>query len=108
MGWSFHKIATLIEKESALLTGVKKLVINKDGRAFKAHLNDWFTYNAMMGRQIGLTMGLYLKFQKYEKDNEDRISLESFQKQFNNAIVAVMIPFERHFAAFETGEKLGT
>lgn len=53
-------------------------------------------------------MGLYLKFQKYEKDNDDRISLASFQKQFNNAFVAILIPLERHFAAFETGEKLGT
>lgn len=52
-------------------------------------------------------MGIYLKFQKYEKDNEDRISLESFQKQFNNAIVAVLIPLERHFAAYETANELG-
>jgi len=108
MWWSFHKSATLLEKESALFTWLKKLVIDKDPRAFKAHFSDWAAYNLMLGRQVGTTMGLYLKFQKYEKDNDDRISLASFQKQFNNAFVAILIPLERHFAAFETAEKLGT
>jgi len=60
----------------------------------------------MMARQAGVAMGIYMKFQKYEKDNEDRISLMDFQKQFNNSIVAVLIPLERHFEAYETGDSL--
>ncbi len=106
MWWSFHKAAVLIEKESALLTGMKKLVWNRDKFAAAAHFTDWITYNTMLGRQVALTLGLYLKFQKYEKDNEDRLTFWSFAKQFANAWVSVSIPLQRHFSAYETASDL--
>jgi len=56
----------------------------------------------MITKQLALTTGLYLKFQKYERDNDNRVTLADFQKQFSNAIVSVLIPVGRHFEAFET------
>jgi len=101
MWWSYHKAAQLIEKESALLTWVKKLIW-WDVNWFKTHLNDWAIYNSMLLKQAMFATWIYLKFQKYEKDNENRITLWEFQEVFNNSIVSLKIIYEKQLNAFNT------
>jgi len=101
MWWSFHKAATLIEKESALLTWMKQLYLWNTAW-FIAHFHDWAMYNSMLAKQILYTTWIYLKFQKYEKDNEDRLSIWEFQKIFNNAFVSVRIIYDKQLNAWNT------
>ena len=106
MGWSFHKFWTLIEKENAWLVWIKKLV-SGDLKWAKTHLSDFLSYNAMLAKQYAYVTGVYLKFQKYEKDNQDRLSLEEFQSSFNNSIVAIEILLWKHMEAWKTAWEFG-
>lgn len=106
MGWSYHKVAQLIEKESALFTGVK-LLVQGDTGAFKVHLDDFFRYNTMVAQQIAMTTGLFMKFQKYERDNEDRMDFNAFQSSFNNVFVSMEILFGKALNAWESADEMG-
>ena len=48
-----------------------------------------------------MTTGLFMKFQKYERDNEDRMDFMGFQKSFNNAFVSLEILFGRSLKAWD-------
>lgn len=78
MGWSFHKASTMMEKEMALFTGMK-LIATGDVRSGMAHVEDWFRYNSMLAKQLAYASAIYLKFQKYEKDDKDRMTFEQFR-----------------------------
>ena len=101
MWWSFHKMATAIEKEWAFLSAFNQLRL-KNYKWASAHFWDFVTYNTMIVNQLALTAWLYLKFQKYERDNDNRISFADFRNQFSNMFVAVLIPIGKHFKAYET------
>jgi hypothetical protein len=101
MWWSFHKMATLIEKEWAFLSAFNQLRL-RNYKWAASHFWDFVTYNTMIVNQLALTAWLYLKFQKYERDNDNRISFADFRNQFSNMFVAVLIPLGRHFKAYET------
>lgn len=100
MGWSYHKMATLLEKEWALFTWMKDL-LRWDYKSAKLHLDDWFSYHNILFKQFTYATWLYLKMQKYEKDNNDRVTLEEFQKAFNNSIVSFEILFWRYIEWLE-------
>ena len=104
MGWSFHKAATNLEKAWALFSAINQVRL-WNYKAAQSHFWDFYTQAYMITKQLALTTGLYLKFQKYERDNDNRVTLADFQKQFSNAIVSVLIPVGRHFEAFETAWK---
>lgn len=105
MWWSFHKFGTLIEKESAWIVWMKKLV-SGDLKWAKTHMSDFLSYNAMLAKQYAYVTWIYLKFQKYEKDNQDRLSLDEFQSSFNNSIVAIEILLWRHMEAWKVSWEL--
>lgn len=107
MGWSFHKAWSFLEKESAWFVWLNKLV-HWDLKWAKAHMSDFIAYNAMMWKQFAYTTGIYLKFQKYEKDNQDRLSLKEFQYSFNNSLVSLEILLGRHKEAWMTAWQLWT
>lgn len=52
-------------------------------------------------------MGIYLKFQKFEKDNQDRMDFQSFNRSFNNSVVALEILYRKHFNAWDSAEEMG-
>lgn len=56
----------------------------------------------MIAQTVLNSTGLYLKFQKYERDNEDRMDWWEFQKSFNNAVVSMAILYGKHKDAFDT------
>lgn len=90
MGWSFHKAATFMEKEAALITGMK-LISSGDVKSGMAHVEDWFRYNSMLGKQLAYSAAIYMKFQKYEKDDKDRMSFDQFKSSFMNSVVSLEI-----------------
>ncbi len=106
MGWSYHKMANLIEKESALFTGLK-LLAKGDTGGFKVHIDDFFRYNTMVAQQIAMTAGIFMKFQKYERDNNDRMPFGEFEKSFNNAFVSMQILFGKSMNAWEASGEMG-
>lgn len=107
MWWSFHKAATHLEKVWALWSAVRQLLVEKNYKLAWAHFWDFYTHAYMVTKQLALATGLYLKFQKYERDNDNRVTLEDFQKQFSNAIVAVMIPIGKHIEAYDVAWEFG-
>ena len=61
----------------------------------------------MLGRQLAYATGIFLKFQKFEDDNEDRMDIFGFQKQFTNLLVAWEIMLGRHINAWNTAGEYG-
>ena len=104
MGWSFRKLSTLIEKESTLLFWMKDLA-KWNFKWFKAHMDDWFTYNSMIAHQAMITMWIYMKMEKYEKDTNDWITFDNFAKTFMNSVVSLNILLEKHLNAWETADE---
>lgn len=106
MWWSYYKASTLIEKQWALLTAVKDFN-NWNYSSAKAHFDDWMAFNNAMFRQLTYTAWLYLKLQKYEKDNNERVSIWEFQKAFNNSIVSLEIMLWRYKDWLEAADMQG-
>ena len=101
MWWSYHKWTKLLEKESALYYWIKDLA-KWNYSWFKDHLDDWFTYNSILFHQVWMAAWIYMKMEKYEKDTNDWVSFDSFNKSFSNSIVSMNILFEKHIKNWET------
>lgn len=106
MGWAFHKTSHFIEKEAAIGTAMKRL-FHGDIQGFSAHLDDWIAFNSMAMKQMLYAAGLYMQFQKYEKDNDDKTDFMDFQKSYNNFLVSFGILFEKHIKNWETAGEYG-
>lgn len=98
-------MAQLIEKESALFTGIK-LLAKGDTGGFKVHIDDFFRYNTMVAQQVAMTAGLFMKFQKYERDNNDRMPFDEFEKSFNNIFVSLQILLGRPMNAWNASGEM--
>ena len=106
MNWSFHKMAVFAEKESALVTWLR-MMVQWDAKWWLAHIEDFFRYNAMLTKQLAFSAGIYLKFQKYEHDDKDRMTFSSFASSFNNSIVAFEILFGQHIKQWQIWSEFG-
>jgi hypothetical protein len=45
----------------------------------------------MLAKQAMYATGLYLKLEKYERDPNNDVSFEDFQKAYNNSLVSMEI-----------------
>lgn len=104
MWWSYHKLATLAEKEWALLTWLTLMF--SDFSSAKLHFHDWYAYHNMLAKQLMYVTWIYLKTEKYEKDNNNRLTLEKFQRVFNNSIVSIEILLWKYFDSYWTAKEL--
>ncbi len=104
MGWAFHKAATLVEKEMSMFSAIGRLKA-WDIQWFKAHIHDFVSYNNMLARQMIYTAWLYLKFQKFEDNPEDKVDFTSFAKSFSNTLVSLEILLWRHIDAYSTASE---
>lgn len=96
MGWAIHKSVKAIEQNSAIWSAIRNIVHWKTSTAVEI-MWDVFRYNAMLSKQIAAATAIYLKFQKYEKDDKDRMSAKEFVWNFSNSLVAVEILFWQHY-----------
>lgn len=101
MWWSYHKTATLMEKESTLYYWIKDL-IKWNFKWAKAHIDDFFTYNTMIAYQLAAALWIYMKMEKYEKNTNDWVSFDNFAWSFMNSVVSFKILLERHLKNWET------
>ena len=103
-GWAYHKAATLVEKNSGLVTA---MALAKQGRGKEAMATfaDAAKYDAMLARQAISVMGLYMKVQRYENDENDKMSFMDFQKAFNNGMVWTSILFDRYLESWATADQ---
>jgi len=104
MWWSYNKTATLIEKEAALWFWLRD-ILKWNFKSGKAHIDDWFTYNSIIAHQAMLSLWLYMKMEKYEKNNEERVSFENFANTFMNSLVSINILLDKHLKAWESAEE---
>lgn len=105
MGWSFHKASTMLEKETAMLTGFKLIAMGNVSGGI-AHVEDWFRYNSMLGKQLAYSAAIYMKFQKYEKDDKDRMSFDTFKSSFMNSVVSFEILIGQHVKQWDAAAEL--
>nr|DAV49621.1 MAG TPA: hypothetical protein [Bacteriophage sp.] len=61
----------------------------------------------MAMKQMLYVGGIWMKFQKYEKDNDDRTDFMNFQKSYNNFLVSFNILFEKHLKNWDTAGEYG-
>lgn len=57
-------------------------------------------HDAMMARQFVAVTGLYMKVQRYENDENDKMGFIDFQKAFNNGLVWTSILFDRYLESW--------
>lgn len=68
-------------------------------------MRDAMKHDAMLARQAVSVMGLYLKVQRYENDENDKMSFLDFQKAFNNGLVWTSILFDRYLESWATADQ---
>ena len=102
--WAFHKSVTLLEKNAALVSVPQLLMAGRSGEA-KAVIADAVRHDMMLVKQTAAVTGLYLKVQRYENDENDKMDFLDFQKAFNNSLVALSIMFGRYRDAWNTADE---
>ena len=106
MWWSYHKAATLIEKEASLYYWIKDL-LKWNYQWAKYYIDDFLTYNTMIMKQATMALWIYMKMEKYEKDTNDDVTFEWFAKTFMNSVVSMSILLEKHLNSWESADQYG-
>lgn len=101
MWWAYYKSAVIIEKESTLFSWILNIIYGNRKYWIK-QIEDFFKYNEMLAYYFMYTFWLYLKIQKFEKDNNERIPFTEFLKVFNNNLVALEMLLERRMKNWQT------
>lgn len=107
MWWAYHKTATILEKEWAAISAICKFARGNTSWA-KKDLNDWFQFNHGIALYTAYSLWIHMKFQKFEKDNNERISFGEFNRSFNNHLVAYEILVDRRMSNWETAWEFWT
>lgn len=106
MGWTFHKSAVALERELNMPLYAIWALKSWNYKLFKAHFSDWLAFNSILAKNLMYTAGLYLKLEKYEDNPNEHVSIEDFQKSFNNQIVSLEIALEKHITNWNMADEL--
>lgn len=106
MGWSFHKTAVALERELNMPLYAIWALKSWNYKVFKAHFSDWLAFNSIVAKNIMYTTWLFLKLDKYENNPDEHVSIQDFQKSFNNQIVALEILLEKHITNWNMADDL--